>query len=108
MSFKVSFSCEISDFKPIYSKQTVFEMVYVLRNLPVEIPLPSYTWLPSLCKKKIEYRLENQSIGALSTLSYPNFFKLDLANKKVTLKGESFAESDKEFTFRFVATTTDG
>ena len=83
-------------------------MVYVLRNLVVEIPLPSYTWLPSLCKKKIEYRLENQSIGTLSTLSYPNFFKLDLVTKKVTLKGESFAESDREFKFRLVATTTDG
>ena len=85
-------------------------MIYALRTVPVQFTMPNYTWQPSKCKKTIEYKLENQTAGAASLSTYPSFFKFDLASKKVTLNGDiqSFSESDKEFTFRFVATTTDG
>ena len=85
-------------------------MIYALRTVPVQFTMPSYTWQPSKCKKTIEYKLENQTSGAASLSTYPSFFKFELASKKVTLNGDiqSFSESDKEFTFRFVATTSDG
>ena len=95
---------------PVYSASTVFDMVYALRTVPIQITMPTYTWQPTSCKKNIEYKLENQTTGAASETSYPKFFKFDMASKKVTLNGDaqSFNESDKEFTFRFIATTTDG
>jgi hypothetical protein len=85
-------------------------MVYALRTVPLHITMPTYTWQPTSCTKTIEYKLENKTTGAASEITYPKFFKFDMASKKVTLYGdaESFNERDKEFTFRFVATTTDG
>jgi hypothetical protein len=88
VSFKVTLSCEISDFLPVYSSKTVFNMIYALRTVPVQFTMPSYTWQPSKCKKTIEYKLENQTSGAASLSTYPSFFKFDLASKKVTLNGD--------------------
>jgi len=81
-------------------------MIYALRTVPVQFTMPSYTYQPRICNKTVEYRLENKTSGAASTSTYPSFFKFDMASKKVTLSGDtqSFNESDKEFTFRFVAT----
>jgi hypothetical protein len=95
---------------PVYSSQTVFNMIYALRTVPVQFSMPNYTWRPSNCKKTIEYKLENQTAGAASLSIYPSFFKFDLVSKKVTMSGDtqSFGESDKEFTFRFFAATSDG
>jgi hypothetical protein len=95
---------------PVYSSHTVFNMIYALRTVPVQFTMPNYTWKPSECKKTIEYKLENQTTGAASLSTYPSFFKFDATSKKVTLSGDtqSFIESDKEFTFIFVASTTDG
>jgi hypothetical protein len=110
VSFVVNLTCEVSDLKPVYTDKTVFELIYVLRSAPLQFTMPTYTWQPANCKKNLEFKLENQSPGAASSTSFPNFFKFDLATKKVSLNGDSssFTESDKEFIFRFSATTSDG
>jgi hypothetical protein len=74
---------------PVYSASTVFDMVYALRTVPIQITMPTYTWQPTSCKKNIEYKLENQTTGAASETSYPKFFKFDMASKKVTLNGDA-------------------
>ena len=89
VSFQVSFGCTISDLNPVYSASTVFNIVYALRTVPVQITMPNYTWQPTSCKKTIEYKLVNQTPGAASETTYPNFFKFDMASKKVTLNGDA-------------------
>ena len=74
---------------PVYSSQTVFNMIYALRTVPVQFTMPNYTWQPSKCKKTIEYKLENQTAGAASLSTYPSFFKFDVTSKKVTLSGDT-------------------
>lgn len=64
--------------------------------------MPKYSWQPALCQKKLNFKLENVS-GA----SYPKFLRFDIDTLKVTLNGDSFDESGKDFRFRLVATTTD-
>ena len=41
-------------------------------------------------------------------MSFPNFLKFDLKTKKVTLSGSNFKESDKDYSFRLIAATSDG
>lgn len=55
-----------------------------------------------MCQKELNFKLE--PVGGDS---YPKFLRFDIDNLKVTLNGDSFDESGRDFRFRLEAKTTD-
>ena len=100
--FSVAFSCDITGLAPVKTEATISELVYVLRSASFSFDMPKYAWQPAACRKDLEFKLEN-----LGGPTFPKFMRFDAQTLKVTLNGDSFEESGKEFRFRLVATTSD-
>ena len=59
VAFTLTVICQIGDLKPVYTRNTKFEVSYAIRGSPIMFAMPEYTWSPKSCMKKILYRLEN-------------------------------------------------
>jgi hypothetical protein len=97
--------CVVTDFAPVYTDETVFELKYLIRGGEVTFMLPHYKWTPQTCKKQMTTRLVfESSLGGV----YPPFIRANTDMGTVTLNGnrDHYEYADQDFQFRLIAELT--
>lgn len=107
VKFQIAVICQVKNFAPVYTSDTVIELDYLIRGGEKTFKLPQYSWTPEICSKVVTPTLVNESS---SNGSYPPFFRANMDTRTVTLIGskEHFEFADQEFRFRLFAEFTDG
>lgn len=104
VTFSVTITCRVG--KIVTGASDVSDIVYVLRTAPFTFKIPNYSHEPTACATVLSYKLENASAGG-SADSLPKFVQYDAKKMTVTLNGDNFDDSGKEFKLRMIVTTPD-